>query len=281
MCALHWNDRQSTPGEPSSLRVERALFYDDDGKLAEKDTKTHQHRRLVLDPDTDAVLDELEERARRRAEAGGVKFDATGYMFSPVPDGSRPMDLTTASRRYSRLAKRLGIDTSIKNMRHYNATELIYANQKLITVAARLGHGGGGTTTLRFYTARLSEADQRAAGPITTRMPTRPTGGGANKDPQITSIPSATDNVLQPYQRIAADLRGAIDSGILMPGDPLPSEKKLATRYGVAASTAHRAVAVLVAAGLVRASRGVGATVAGPQTQPGDQALATVTKLKP
>jgi len=35
-------------------------------------------------------------------------------MFSPVPDGGRPMDLTTVSRRYSRLAKRLGIDTSIR-----------------------------------------------------------------------------------------------------------------------------------------------------------------------
>ncbi|MGH3464758.1 MAG: GntR family transcriptional regulator [Kribbellaceae bacterium] len=58
------------------------------------------------------------------------------------------------------------------------------------------------------------------------------------------ALPSATDDALQPYQRIAADLRGAIDSG--RPGELLPSEKELATRYGVAASTAHRAVAVLV-----------------------------------
>jgi len=280
MCALHWNDRQPRLGEPSALRVERALFYNDEGKLEEKDTKTHQHRLLVVDPETDAVLDELEERARRRVEAVGVQFNPAGYMFSPVPDGSRPTDLTTVSRRYSRLAKRLGIDTTIKNMRHYNATELIYADHKLITVAARLGHGGGGTTTLRFYTARLSEADQRAAGPITTRMPPRPTHGEPDERPQIPSLPSATDDALQPYQRIAADLRGAIDSGILRPGDPLPSEKELATRYSVAASTAHRAVAVLVAAGVVKACCGVRAKVAGLQSEPEDQQLATVTKLK-
>ena len=37
-----------------------------------------------------------------------------------------------------------------------------------------------------------------------------------------------------PYRRIAADLRGAIESGVLQPGDPLPTEEALADRYGVA-----------------------------------------------
>jgi integrase/DNA-binding transcriptional regulator YhcF (GntR family) len=281
MCALHWNDRQRRPGEPSALTVERALFYNEDGKLEEKDTKTHQHRLLVLDPETDAVLDELEDRAGRRVEAVGVQFNPTGYMFSPLPDGSRPMDLTAVSRRYSRLAKRLGIDTSIKNMRHYNATELIYADHKLITVAARLGHGGGGTTTLRFYTARLSEADQRAVGPITTRMPRRPTVGETDRQVEPSPLPNSTDKGLQPYQRIAADLRGAIDSGILMPGDPLPTEKALAERYSVATSTAHRAVAQLVAAGVVTATRGVRATVARSEPSQSSEQLATVTALNP
>jgi hypothetical protein len=76
------------------------------------------------------------------------------------------MNPTTVSRPYARLAKGLGIDTSLKNMRHYNATELIMADVNLKTVAGRLGHGGGGTTTLRVYIAWHSEADQRAAGPI-------------------------------------------------------------------------------------------------------------------
>lgn len=122
MCALRWTDRERRPSEPSVLRVARALYYDDDGNLAEKDTKTHQQRGLVLDPETDTVLDELEARTRQRSEAVGVGFNPAGYMFSPVPDGSRPQDLTLVSKRYARLAKRLGIDTSIKNMRHHNAT---------------------------------------------------------------------------------------------------------------------------------------------------------------
>lgn len=263
MCALRWSDRERRRGEPSALRVERALYYADGGELAEKDTKTHQHRRLVLDVETDAVLDEHEARARARAEAIGVPFNPAGYMFSSVPDASRPLDINGVSKRYAGLARRLGISTSIKNMRHYNATELIHADYKLLTVAARLGHGGGGTTTLKFYTARLSEADQRAAGPITARMPPRPTATEDTKLPRPLALPDPADKDLQIYERIAADLRGAIDSGVLLPGDALPTEKALATRYGVAASTAHRAVALLVAAGAVTASRGRRATVAG------------------
>jgi integrase/DNA-binding transcriptional regulator YhcF (GntR family) len=281
MCALRWDDREPRPDGPSVLKVERSLFLNDDGKLEEKDTKTHQHRRLVLDPDTDAVLDEQEARARRRADAVGVEFDPHGFQFSPVPDGSGPMNPTTVSRRYARLAKGLGIDTSLKNMRHYNATELIMADVNLKTVAGRLGHGGGGTTTLRVYTAWHSEADQRAAGPITARMPPRPTDSGVDKRPEPAPLPGSTDEGLQAYQRIAADLRGAIDSGILMPGDPLPTEKALAARYEVAASTAHRAVALLVAAGLAQASRGVRATVAAAESAINDEQLASVTVLKP
>jgi DNA-binding GntR family transcriptional regulator len=112
-------------------------------------------------------------------------------------------------------------------------------------------------------------------------MPPRPTQGKPDKSAQTRQPPTAIEDDLQPYQRIAADLRGAIDSGSLMPGDPLPSEKTLATRYGVATSTAHRAVAILVAGGLVKASRGVRATVAGPQAESSDHPLATVTELKP
>jgi integrase len=214
MCALRWSDRERRADEASVLRVARALYYDENGKLAEKDTKTHQQRGLVLDPETDAVLDDLEARARQCVDSVGVDFDSAGYMFSPVPNGSRPQDLTIVSKRYARLAKRLGIDTSIKNMRHYNATELIYANHRLGTVAARLGHGGGGTTTLKVYTARVSEADQRAAGPITGRMPPRPTTHEAGKRDSDPHVRSPADEAMLPYQQIAADFElSPVESG--------------------------------------------------------------------
>nr|WP_238159783.1 GntR family transcriptional regulator [Kribbella pratensis] len=63
---------------------------------------------------------------------------------------------------------------------------------------------------------------------------------------------------------------------MLTQGEPLPPEKTLAARYGVAASTAHRAVAMLVAAGLVTASCGKRATVA----TRGEPEVASVTELR-
>lgn len=221
------------------------------------------------------MLDEQEQRVRQRAAQVGIAFDPNGYIYSPVPDGGIPHHPDTVTKRYARLAKRLGIDTTLKNHRHYNATELINAGYNVRAAAGRSGHSGGGTTTLRVYTAWWSEADQRAAGSTPTQMPARPTSTSPRTDKASTPPPSVLDNDLQPYQRIAADLRGAIDAGILSPGDPVPTEKALAPRYGVAASTAHRAVALLVAAGLVTASRGKRATVAG-----GGQPSASVTELR-
>ncbi len=281
MLALRWSDREPRPDGPSALKVARSIFVDDDGHLAEKDTKTHQQRRVVLDPETDAVLDEFEARARQRVARAGLEFSTAGHIFSPVPDGIIPLHPDTVSKRYAKLARRLGIDTSLKNLRHYNATELIMADVNVRTVAGRLGHAGGGTTTLRVYTAWSSEADQRAAGVISTRMPPRPTVGETDSQVEPRSLPNSTEKDVQPYRRIAADLRGAIDSGILMPGDPLPTEKALSARYGVAHSTAHRAVALLVAAGVVTSSRGVRATVARPESSPSSEQLAIVTPLNP
>jgi hypothetical protein len=63
-----------------------------------------------------------------------------------------------------------GQDTTLHSLRHYNATELIAAGVDIRTVAGRLGHGGGGTTTLRVYAAWVSEAEQRAATALPCRV---------------------------------------------------------------------------------------------------------------
>ncbi|MGD9527748.1 MAG: tyrosine-type recombinase/integrase [Pseudonocardia sp.] len=65
---------------------------------------------------------------------------------------------------------KLGIDTLLKELRHYSATELLTAGVDLRTVAGRLGHGDG-TTTLRDYAAWVGVADQAAATTIGALMP--------------------------------------------------------------------------------------------------------------
>jgi integrase len=128
-----------------------------------KGTKTHQRRRIGLDPDTVDVLRDHLARQDAAAAQLGIAIAPTGYLFSADPDCSTPWVPGSVSQRYDRLVARLGIDTSIHKLRHYNATELIAAGVDLRTVAGRLGHGGGGNTTLREYAAWVREADQRAA----------------------------------------------------------------------------------------------------------------------
>ncbi|WP_420813863.1 hypothetical protein [Phytoactinopolyspora endophytica] len=66
------------------------------------------------------------------------------------------------------------IETHLHALRDYSATELIADGVDVRTVAGRLGHGGGGATTLRVYTAWLNEADQRAAQALAECLPPKP-----------------------------------------------------------------------------------------------------------
>ena len=81
------------------------------------------------------------------------------------------------------------------------------------------------------------------------------------------------------YQRIAADLRGAIMCGVLKPGDKLPPFADLAARYEVSFNTAQRAIAELKSAGLITVSRGRRAVIAG-RVGSVDSTLAKVVGLR-
>jgi integrase len=138
--------------------------------LKEKGTKTHQQRRIALDAETVEVLRTHLAQLDDVVESLGVKPESVAFVFSYSPTGDKPMHPSTVTHRYRRLVERLGIDTTLHSLRHYNATELIAAGVDIRTVAGRLGHGGGGTTTLRVYAAWVSEADQRAAATLAGRL---------------------------------------------------------------------------------------------------------------
>jgi integrase len=166
------------------LTLRRAIAQDG-VEVEEKDTKTHQRRHVTLDPETVAVLTEHYERCSERAAALGVVLDQDAFVFSNDPVGRTHLLPSSITRRYRRMAERLRIETHFHNLRHYSATELIAAGVDIRTVAGRLGHGGGGTTTLRVYAAWVAEADQRAATGLVSRLPARPS-----------SIPTRMDRVL-------------------------------------------------------------------------------------
>lgn len=108
-----------------------------------------------------------------------------------------------------------------------------------------LGMAGGDTTTLKVYAAWVSESDQRAASSLFARLPARPDAG---TDPRVRGKAI--------YERVAAELRAQIASGQLPVGAELPTHKQLAQQHGIAASTAHRVIALLNSEGLVDVSRG-------------------------
>lgn len=132
------------------------------GQRIEKDTKTGEGRRVSLDPLTCELFAEHFRRRRAKLAAVGVTVPPGAFAFSPDPAGSRPWNPDTMTHRYERYTSRVGISSSLKELRHYSATQLLSNGVDLRTVAGRLGHAEG-ATTLRFYAQYARPADQAAA----------------------------------------------------------------------------------------------------------------------
>ena len=77
-------------------------------------------------------------------------------------------------------------------------------------------------------------------------------------NPEGAATPIDPEGELAPYLQLADILRGQIRSGELPPGSRLPSIIGLSERYGIARTTAHKALRVLVDEGLAVVSRGRG-----------------------
>lgn len=212
ICGIRW---RHVDLENGVLHMEKAIGQDGT-ETWEKDTKTHQDRRIVLDPATVELLSEHWERCATRARSLGLTLPKGGFVFSTKPDGSTTLRPSSVTQRYRRLVQSLNIDSTLHALRHYSATELIGAGVDIRTVAGRLGHGGGGSTTLRVYAAWLAEADQRASQALMDRVPKRPT-------PLPDPIERAKTDPEAPYERIAAQLRSEILGGDHRSGDPAPT----------------------------------------------------------
>jgi integrase len=159
LCALRWSNVDLATGE---LVIVRNLIVRG-GQLIEKDTKTHAARRIALSDDSIALLEEHRRRCAERAQACGVPLAADTYVFSFDPASRRPMNPDSVTHRFGRLAKQLGLHARLHDLRHYAATQLIAGGVDVRTVSGRIGHAGGGATTLKVYTHFQAAPDRRAA----------------------------------------------------------------------------------------------------------------------
>lgn len=250
LCALRWDDVDLVSG---TLRVQRSIA-ELKTETWEKDTKTHQHRRIALDPESITLLTAHRARSMELAAALGYELAHDAFVFSHSGDGAAHMNPRTITRRYGRLVQRLGIKTTFHKLRHYSATELIAGGVDVRTVAGRLGHGGGGATTLRVYAAWVSEADQRASTGLLDRLPRRPAG-----DPGVVGPDELFAQ--NPYELTAMDLRAQILDGTIAAGSALPTTAEVAKQYGIAIGTANRALSLLREWGLIEPRRGVRAVI--------------------
>ena len=262
LCALHW----SHVDLDNAVLIIRSSIAQDGRRTWEKDTKTHQQRRITLDPTTVALLRAYKQHCEQSAAAVCVPIAGEGRVFSRELDHSTWLRPSAVTLRFSRMCNRLGWEMNLHQLRHYSATELIAAGVDVRTVAGRLGHGGGGATTLRVYSAWMSEADQKAAGTFTVRMPVPPLALHGEQ-PTLGTTTDAHDTT-SPYRKMAADVSGAIACGALLPGATLPTVEQLKERYGVSAGTVNREIGELKKAGLVAASRGRRAVVRDPIPKP-------------
>ncbi|WP_328306862.1 hypothetical protein [Actinomycetospora sp. NBC_00405] len=103
----------------------RASIAEVNGQNWEKDTKDHQQRRIVLDPQTLGLLRALLVLRAQEAEALGFELPEDGFVFSPDVDGAIWPKPATMTRRLTRMCEGLGYDIHLHQLRHYSATELI------------------------------------------------------------------------------------------------------------------------------------------------------------
>lgn len=156
-CALRWTDVDL---ERAELVIRRSISQVG-SEVREKDTKTHQSRRLALDEATLGVLRSLRLRAQERALALGAGLVGDALLFSDVE--GRPWRPDVCTNRFGRLRAGLGLErVRLHDLRHFVATVLGGAGMPIATISGRLGHSDN-ATTLNLYTHALPATDQAAA----------------------------------------------------------------------------------------------------------------------
>lgn len=174
LAGLRWSDLDTDSG---TIKVQRSIKKDLDGKLMAGETKTHADRTISLDPLTVAVLTNHLLEVNRRAEDAHVKLDPDGYILSLDPTGSEPMKPDSIGQAFRRVAAKADVEIRFHDLRHFAATQMIGAGIDPRTVAERLGHADP-SITLRIYAAAVEARDKEAAsilgklvaGPVTAEL---------------------------------------------------------------------------------------------------------------
>lgn len=119
LCGLRWRDVDLDGG---TMTISRNVVEGAGSAIVEKDTKTHASRRIALDPDTVTALTAQRERLMERATGCGVELSEDAHVFSPDPDGMRPLAPNDVTKAFIRVRKKAGTNTvRLHDLRHFAA----------------------------------------------------------------------------------------------------------------------------------------------------------------
>jgi integrase len=159
LCALRWKHIDL---DKRRVTIARSMA-EVGGELIEKDTKTHQVRKVTIDEETTELLVAHREACADLATKCGTTIGSNSFLFSHEVDFTKPWRPNYATLAFGRLRNELGLDgVKLHHLRHFSATQLLSAGIDIRTVSGRLGHANA-STTLDFYAQFLQASDERAA----------------------------------------------------------------------------------------------------------------------
>lgn len=163
LCALRWTDLDTVA---ATVKFSRVISIGPEGPVERNKPKTRSSRRTIsLDAATMAVLAAHRQRCEDQALMCGGTLPANAYLFSGEVDGSKPWRPDSTTRKFRHLSDSIGIGREIHlhSLRHFVVTTLLCAGVELPQVAGRVGHGGGGHTTLSVYSHFQKTRDREVA----------------------------------------------------------------------------------------------------------------------
>lgn len=165
LVALRWSDVDLAAG---SVTIERAITVVA-GETIEGPTKSHQARRVALDPVGVELLRRHWRFVTHRSELVESPLVADPYVLSYQAHSGTPAGGDTITHRFTALCKRVAARAGepypfhFHELRHFSVTTLLAAGVDVRTVSERHGHATA-TMTLNRYAHALPERDRAAAG---------------------------------------------------------------------------------------------------------------------
>lgn len=160
LCALRWRDLDL---KARTVTISHNLVEGSEGRLVEKDTKTHAARRIALDATTMEVLRMHRQRMDERARICGSVVGDDAYVFTRSVNGTEPWVPNEVTKVFIGLRNKVGLtNVRLHDLRHFAATRLLAAGVPVRTVSGRLGHANA-ATTLGVYAHFVEASDREAA----------------------------------------------------------------------------------------------------------------------